>query len=50
LLILLLFKSLLNFKSKTGGLRTAERHTFVRQQKYAKVPSPGGGHIRLPDF
>ena len=32
-------------KDKTGGLRPARRHTFVRQQKYAKVPSPCGGHL-----
>ena len=32
-------------KSKTGGSRPARRHTFVRQQKYAKVPSPCGGHL-----
>ena len=32
-------------KSKTGGSRPAGRHTFVRQQKYAKVPSPCGGHL-----
>ena len=35
-------------KDKTGGVRPARRHTFVRQQKYAKVPSPCGGHILLP--
>ena len=34
-----------NHKSKTGGSRPARRHTFVRQQKYAKVPSPCGGHL-----
>jgi hypothetical protein len=39
---------LLSLKVKTGGSRTAERHTFARQQKYAKVPSPSGGHILLP--
>ena len=32
-------------ESKTGGSRPARRHTFVRQQKYAKVPSPCGGHL-----
>jgi hypothetical protein len=32
-------------KDKTGGSRPARRHTFVRQQKYAKVPSPCGGHL-----
>ena len=32
-------------KEKTGGLRPARRHTFVRQQKYAKVPAPCGGHL-----
>ena len=32
-------------KDKTGGVRPARRHTFVRQQKYAKVPSPCGGHL-----
>jgi hypothetical protein len=35
----------LSFKIKIGSLRTAGRHTFVRQQKYAKVPSPCGGHL-----
>ena len=30
-------------KRKTGGLRPARRHTFVRQQKYAKVPSLSRG-------
>jgi hypothetical protein len=30
---------------RTGGSRTARRHTFTLQQKYAKVPSPGGGHV-----
>jgi hypothetical protein len=33
------------FKTRTGGSRPAGRHTFVRQQKYAKVPSPCGGHL-----
>jgi len=37
-------------KVRTGGLRTARRHTFARQQKYAKVPSPRGGHILLHGF
>jgi len=32
-------------KNKTGGSRPARRHTFVRQQKYAKVPAPCGGHL-----
>jgi len=32
-------------KDRTGGVRPARRHTFVRQQKYAKVPSPCGGHL-----
>jgi len=32
-------------KDKTGGARPARRHTFVRQQKYAKVPAPCGGHL-----
>jgi hypothetical protein len=40
--------SLLKAKSKTGGSRTATRHTFARQQKYAKMPSPSGGHILTP--
>ena len=31
--------------TKTGGSRAAKRHTFLRQQKYAKVPSPSGGHF-----
>ena len=35
---------------RTGGSRTAIRHTFARQQKYAKVPSPSGGHILSPGF
>ena len=41
------FISCLNciLKDKTGGSRPARRHTFVRQQKYAKVPSPCGGHL-----
>ena len=30
-------------KDKTGGSRPASRHTFARQQKYAKVPSPAEG-------
>ena len=40
--LLLLFFIL---KDRTGGSRPARRHTFVRQQKYAKVPSPCGGHL-----
>jgi hypothetical protein len=32
-----------NFKIKTGSSRTAGRHTFVRQQKYAKLPSLSRG-------
>ena len=40
-----LLPSLFIVKSKTGGLRPARRHTFVRQQKYAKVPSPCGGQL-----
>jgi len=32
-------------KDRTGGVRPARRHTFVRQQKYAKVPAPCGGHV-----
>src|SRR5210317_849041 len=28
-----------------SGSRPARRHTFVRQQKYAKVPAPCGGHL-----
>ena len=35
---------------KTGGSRTARRHTFARQQKYAKVPSPCGGQLFGPDY
>jgi hypothetical protein len=31
-------------KTRTGGSRPARRHTFARQQKYAKVPAPRGGH------
>jgi|SRR5210317_1825826 hypothetical protein len=27
-----------------SGSRPARHHTFVRQQKYAKLPSPCGGH------
>ena len=30
-------------KNKTGSSRTAGRHTFVRQQKYAKVPALSRG-------
>ena len=40
-----LLPSFFILKSKTGGLRPARRHTFVRQQKYAKMPSPCGGHL-----
>ena len=40
-----LLPSFFILKSKTGGVRPARRHTFVRQQKYAKVPSPCGGHL-----
>jgi len=32
-------------ENQTGGVRPARRHTFVRQQKYAKVPAPCGGHL-----
>jgi hypothetical protein len=28
---------------KTGGSRTVRRHTFARQQKYAKILSPCRG-------
>jgi len=36
-------------ESKTGGSRPARRHTFVRQQKYAKMPAPCGGHLLCRD-
>jgi len=36
---------ILKIKTRTGGSRPARRHTFVRQQKYAKMPSPCGGHL-----
>jgi len=42
---LLPFSLFLKIKNKTGGVRPARRHTFVQQQKYAKVPSPCGGHL-----
>jgi len=35
--------SIQKHKTKTGSLRTAGRHTFVRQQKYAKMPSLSRG-------
>jgi hypothetical protein len=46
----LFFPQLLNLKDKckTGGVRPARRHTFARQQKYAKVPSPCGGQLIMP--
>ncbi len=40
-----LLPSFFILKIKTGGSRPARRHTFVRQQKYAKMPSPCGGHL-----
>ena len=32
-------------KDRTGGSRPARRHNFVRQQKYAKMLPPCGGHL-----
>jgi hypothetical protein len=49
---LLLFKSLLKTKSRTGGSRPAKRLTFV--QAATKVTksalAPSGGHIPSPGF